>query len=612
MKQIVLLGFMLLPVLNMFGQTQHVDSLVNVLETQELPLNQQIDFLDEICKFYAANDLEKGIKYSEKGLKLSEKENNKEMISTFNKYLGIAYYNKSSLDTSFVYLNTSLEWAIEAKNETLQAAAYGSIGNLYRFKQDNLTALDYYMKSLSLKDIPATVRASTLINVGVIHRILNNSDQAVSFFEQALKISEPLNLDYQTMGAIHGLANIYADKEDYSQSAELYAKTLDISRKLGDKQYEIVSIMSLASCLCANKEYEKALEYAKEGLHTAEEFNSPYQIMGAYATLADIYREMGRYKESEEMALKSWEMDSTSVEEGSFSALFLSIANIHLGQKEKAEYFVRKFYDIIKEGNDKSLHNSLADMEVKYETEKKELRIASLEKERRIYVYLSITGVLFAIALGIILQQKIKNARKEKQLIATRSVLEGEMKERRRLAQDLHDRLSGNLLAVKIELANHADTLQNVRDKLDNCAKDIRNVAHDLMPASLQFGLKVALEDFAAQFPHVRFHFFGEEKRMDRRMEFVVYCCANELVNNSLKHADAKEINLQLVQDEKHVTLTVSDNGNGFDEKTVSKGFGLKSIRDRVASCNGKMDMTTSPGKGTETTIELKIENGEE
>jgi signal transduction histidine kinase len=609
MKHIVFSGLMLLSSLHLAGREQNTDSLVNVLETGKLTVGQQLDILDRICRVYLINDLEKGREYSLRGLKLAEKGNSRKMISTFNKYLGIVYYNKSSLDSSLMYLKKSLNVAIEAKDEPLQAAAYGSIGNVYRLRQDNQTALDYYTKSLSLTDVPANIRASTLNNVGVIHRIYNNPDKAASFFEQALQLSEQHGIDDQKMSAVNGLANLSADREDYPKAAELYAQSLEMSRKLGDRQYEIISIMSLASCLCANGEYEKSLEYARESLRIAEEFQNPRHILGAYSSLADIYREMGRYRECEEMALKSWATDSTSVEEGSLTALFLSIANIHLGRKERAEYFVRKFYDIIKEGNDKSLHNSLADMEVKYETEKKELRIASLEKERQLYVWLCVAGVLLAAASGTVLWQKARNARKERQLIATRSVLEGEMKERARLAQDLHDRLGGNLSAVRIELGKHAETLQNVREKLDGCIRDIRNTAHDLMPVSLQFGMKVALEDFAAQFPNTRFHFFGEEKRIDRRLEFVVYCCACELVNNSVKHSGAKNINLQLVQDEKHVTLTVSDDGCGFDEKTVTCGFGLKSIRDRIASCGGKIDVVTSPGKGPELTVERRTKN---
>jgi signal transduction histidine kinase len=246
-------------------------------------------------------------------------------------------------------------------------------------------------------------------------------------------------------------------------------------------------------------------------------------------------------------------------------------------------------------------------MEVKYETEKKEMRIASLEKERQLYVWLGVAGGLLVFALLIVLWLTLRNARKERLLIATRSVIDGEMKERTRLAHDLHDRLSGNLSAVKIELGSQTESLQNVCDKLDKCIKAVREVAHDIMPPSLQFGLKVALEDFTAQFPAVRFHFFGKENRLEKRIEFAVYCCANELTTNSIRHSGAGNINVQLVQGEKHIALTVQDDGCGFDEKTVAKGLGLQSIRDRVASCNGKMDIFSSPGKGTETVIEINV-----
>ncbi len=610
MKQIVILILILLPAINVTGQSQNIDSLINVLNTKKLTPDHQLELYDKIGLYYMGYDLEKGIEYAEKGLHLAEKEKNKKMASVFNKHLGIAYYNQSSFDTSRIYLDKSLALALEIEDEPAQMAAYGVLGNLYRLKQDYQTSLDYYMKALSLHDVPANqTRSSILNNIGIIHRILNNPDRAVYFLEQALEMAEQLDLDPTRMSAYHGLGTIYADKKDYAKATEYMQKTLDVSWKLGNKPYEILSTMALASNFAADKEYGKALDYAQKGLNIAETFGNPRYILGAWGALADIYEAMGQYKACEEAARKAWSLDSVSVEEGSLTAMTLAVANVHLGQKERAEYFIHKFYDIIQEGNDKSLHNSLANMEVKYETEKKEMLITSLEKERQLYAWLGAAGFLLVFALAIALWQTVKNARKEKQLIATRSVLDGEMKERTRLAQDLHDRLSGNLSAVKIELGNQAESMQDVREKLDNCIWDIRNAAHNLMPTSLQFGMKVALEDYAAQFSNVRFHFFGEEKRIDRRLEFVIYCCASELVNNAIKHSGAENINLQLVQDAKHVTLTVSDDGCGYNEKDAVKGFGLKSIRDRVASCDGKMDIITSPGDGTETTIELKIHN---
>ena len=96
------------------------------------------------------------------------------------------------------------------------------------------------------------------------------------------------------------------------------------------------------------------------------------------------------------------------------------------------------------------------------------MRIASLEKERQLYTWMGIGGILFAVTLSIALWQNIRNTRKEKQLIATRSVMDGEIKERTRLARDLHDRLSGNLSAVKIELVN-IKSLMNVSKQLVSC-----------------------------------------------------------------------------------------------------------------------------------------------
>ncbi len=607
MKQVLWIGLILLMAINTTGQVRHVDSLVHVLDTQELSPKKQLELYEKISKSYSGFDLEKCIEYANKGLRLAEKKKNEKFISIFNRYLGVAYYGKSSLDTSYIHLEKALTWAIGAKDQTLQMPAYGTLGNWSRLKQDYQGALNYYMKALSLHNVPINAtHASILNNVAIIHRILNNTDRAIHYFENALEVAEQFNLDGLKMEIVYGLGTTFADKADYIKAEEYFRKTLETSRRINSKSYEIISLNSLATCFSINKDFDNALIYAQDGLNAAEALGNPRHILGAYGTLADIYREMGDFKECEEMALKAWAMDSTSVEEASYTAFTLTLSNIYLGQKERAEHFLNKYYEIMKTGNEKSLHNSLADMEVKYETQKKEIRIASLEKERQLYIWLGIIGVLLAVALGIILWQKIKNTRKEKQLIATRSVLDGEMKERARLAQDLHDRLSGNLSAVKIGLSDNKESLQSIHDKLDSCIEEIRRAAHNLMPISLQFGLKTALEDFAAQFPNVHFHFFGEERHIEKRKAFVMYCCASELVNNSLRHSGAKNINMQLVQSDKYVSLTVQDDGSGFDEKAATKGIGLKNIYDRIASCDGKIDIAASPGKGTEITIELK------
>ncbi len=606
MKHIIFLGLILWMSGTIIGQVQKIDSLLHVLNTKNLSSNEELEVYNDISFFYARNDLAKGLEYASKGLQLAQKAKNKKMESAFYRNLGIVYFYRSSYDTTQIYLDKALVLALEVNDKPLEMKIYVDLGNLYAY-QNYQTALEYYLKALSLsQNQPDRTTAVILNNIANIHRVLKNFDRAISFSEQALDIAERLKLEDVKMYACNGLGTAYAVKGDTDKAILYLQEALSINKNVGNKFYETSTLITLSSQLALKKEFEQALEYCHKALKIAEEINSPRELCNVLTVLSDVYREMGDYKECERIALRSWATDSVTYDVAGGTAKTLTVAYIHLGEKDKAEYFFRKYYDISAEGNNKSLHESLVDMEVKYETDKKEMRIASLEKERQLYVWLGVAGFLLIIALVVVLWQTTRNARKEKQLIATRSVLDGEMRERTRLARDLHDRLSGNLSAAKIELANSAESLQNVSDKLDGCIEEIRRVAHNLMPVSLQSGLKTALEDYVAKLPNVRFHFFGEDKHIDKGKEYIVYCCAGELVNNSLKHSGAKNIDVQLVQGGDYVALTVEDDGCGFDEKSVVKGIGLKNIRERVASCGGKMDIVTSSGKGTETTIEIK------
>jgi signal transduction histidine kinase len=128
------------------------------------------------------------------------------------------------------------------------------------------------------------------------------------------------------------------------------------------------------------------------------------------------------------------------------------------------------------------------------------------------------------------------------------------------------------------------------------------------MPVSLlRLGLKASLEDFCGSFPHVRFQFYGEEKRAAENLELLIYRCVHELVNNAVKYSGAKSINVQMLQNENSISLTVYDNGCGFDPEKVKPGMGLKNLTDRLTVFNGALDIVSAPGKGTEVNVELHL-----
>jgi len=149
---------------------------------------------------------------------------------------------------------------------------------------------------------------------------------------------------------------------------------------------------------------------------------------------------------------------------------------------------------------------------------------------------------------------------------------------------------------------------------LDSSITELRRVAHNMMPEALvKFGIKDALGDFCNSLDNrqikVNFQYFGIEKRFDQKIEISLYRIAQELINNAFKHSQATELIVQLIQEENRVNLTVQDNGKGFntDILRTSKGSGVANIRSRVEALNGRFDLFSEPGKGTETIVEYKL-----
>ncbi|MCE5205793.1 MAG: sensor histidine kinase [Porphyromonadaceae bacterium] len=274
-----------------------------------------------------------------------------------------------------------------------------------------------------------------------------------------------------------------------------------------------------------------------------------------------------------------------------------------------------------------------AELEKRYKTGKKELRIGGLERRWKLHGIIASTWLVFLLLLSLLLylrqksvqgkkklaEQKIIQLMQEKQIIATQAVMDGETAERSRLACDLHDGLGGMLSAVKLNLfemkqdlvmeAEDISRFNKVVEMLDNCMQELRRVAHNMMPESLSmYGLKVAVEDFCHSFPNVRFHFFGEEKRIDKKTEITLYRAIFELINNAVKHAHAEHINVQVIQQPDRIFIAVEDDGIGFDTPTHLQGTGLHNVANRINSAGGTLNILSSKGKGTEITIEMNID----
>jgi len=589
------------------------------------------------------------------GISFDEKNNNFYQMAEFYYNAGNACYYSNRLDSALNYYEQSMKQSekegtedkdIKEKTNYLQIKLFKSIGVINDTYGRYDSALDNYFKALSLAEKIHKMDEVLIayLDIAHVYSEISNLQQAEAYYLKGEKLSREINDSTNLAISYQGLCRVFIDKEDYAVALEY-----------GEQSYRIMYALPnvpVSELMFANQElievwlyipdYNKALEYALKTVEYARQTGTPSYLTNALYMLSTCYLKKEQYRESEKIALEALATDSTNIYVNSILYGNIAQANIWLKNHAKGIEYFRKTTNAIRAYSNKNFQSSLSEMEVKYETEKKELKISALEKEKQLMVELGIAGgavLLLALAAFLFLwrwtvqkrrvseqqkqlaEQQVKQLEQEKQLVATQSVLEGETHERSRLARDLHDGLGSMLTGVKLNLMEmkkgvkleypDVERFDNALGLLDDSVQEMRRVAHHLMPDSLsRFGLKPAVEDFCRSFePTVVFDYFGDEARLDPMMEIVIYRSIHELVNNALKYSGASQILVQIMQEPNRIAFTVQDDGCGFDPSAETKGTGLQNIRNRIASFGGTIQIDSKAGEGTEVNVELRIKN---
>lgn len=293
-----------------------------------------------------------------------------------------------------------------------------------------------------------------------------------------------------------------------------------------------------------------------------------------------------------------------------------------------------------------------ANLEIKYGTAKKEqaLKVQRLElgqvhaaKRRREVQLLWSVGAALMLATVLLLlfrnNQHIKRLREKERVVHVQEVndlmhqqeirsldamMEGQERERKRIAQDLHDRLGSMLSAIKLQFSALEGRLEELRSDqqkqyhhvftlLDDAVGEVRRISHDMVKSSLaRFGLKGALEDLysTVHVPgklDIEMSLFGLDDRLDQRVEIAVYRMVQECISNALRHARAHRLTIQVTRSAGMLNLIVEDDGVGFDPTQVNEGMGMANLRRRAADVGGTVRVDTRPGRGTSISVDIPL-----
>ncbi len=212
-------------------------------------------------------------------------------------------------------------------------------------------------------------------------------------------------------------------------------------------------------------------------------------------------------------------------------------------------------------------------------------------------------------------ERKIDDLLRKQEIENVNSLLKGQNSERRRISQELHDRLGGILFAAKLYNSTIEKKIEEIKIEqktsfeklsflLDEAVDEVRRISHDLYQSSLsKFGYSVALKQLIGAIEEsnalkIALSVKGPLDETDEMLQQEMYALTQEMLNNSLKHAAASKIEITIEVDDT-IEFRFKDNGKGFDTGKSYAGIGLSNVRLRAEKINGKLILESSPENGT-------------
>ncbi|MBL7743461.1 MAG: tetratricopeptide repeat protein [Chitinophagaceae bacterium] len=531
-------------------------------------------------------------------------------------------------------------------------SAYINLGLLHTSGNDYETAILYYLKAEELYlryDKRNPDLAVLYSNISITYGTLNKYDEGIRYSKKGLDWAKQGNDKVSLMNAMYAYGGnlVTAKKGDsglpYLDTVKLLAK------EMNNWAYMYNSGFMKAMYYYNTKQYQKAIDNYDTCLVLARENGFLAGVGYNYLNISANEAELNRPQQAKAHLDSSAKYLDYSVVSEAKQMYFENYAEIY---KQLGKYSLAFDYKdsvgVIKD----SLYqaDNVKQMEfrqARYSYEKKQKDIEELENERRIQQLSlkqksTLNAVLFGGLAALILlllllysnyrqkqkmqQQRINELETEKKLAATEAVLKGEEQERTRLAKDLHDGLGGMLSGIKYSLntmkgnlimtPENAQAFERSMDMLDSSIREMRRVAHNMMPEALvKFGLDTALKDFCNDINQsgalkVNYQSIGlEDAVIEQTTAITIYRIVQELLNNTMKHAAATNAIVQISKTDGLLSVTVEDDGKGFDTAILdkTKGIGWSNIQNRVEFLKGKLDVNSQAGKGTSVLIELNV-----
>lgn len=240
-----------------------------------------------------------------------------------------------------------------------------------------------------------------------------------------------------------------------------------------------------------------------------------------------------------------------------------------------------------------------------------------------IFLLMGLSLVLFIMQYQkktIIQSEELQNSKVNHQKQMLDATIQSQEVERKRIASNLHDSLGAQLSTIRLFMLMQGEDKKELKEFADESAEmllesiqEVREIAQDLLPGALKYGgLVSACQQFFNSIEkstpmQLNAQFNGEVIRISEKNELSIFRVIQELINNTLKHAGASVIDVELNYQDSKLMINYKDNGVGLPENVNNQGLGLYNVESRIQSLKGEYMVNNNPGKGVEFMIEIPL-----
>ncbi len=645
---------------------------------------ENLRILHQLVDHYAPRDSAKALNFASQAIAMSESINDKFHLG--KSYLDMAYAHQESFqyekaqqwlenaETTFSGLKSNIGLGLVAEARGLALVKQG-----YHDKSINMfkNALEHFEAKSDTSKIDRT-----FYNIGYAHYRLRNYDSAIFYFYKILpkcnqdfakicvdvynqlgttytEIQEYKKAnDYLTLAlegslqrkdsvsaanATMNLAGNYFFQQNLDSCVFFLGKAIEIYDQTGNRQGQVIGLNNLSIIYEENGELNKSLSTAFKAVEAAKKINDRNIIAGSYLQIMDLNHKLGDIGVSLYYSDSALAIIRELKSKYHFQQYYQSLAEAYTSLKDfkKAMEFRELYHAYSDSMVNEQKNKQIAELETRYETEKKEQQIALLNTQNQLQAAIiqrkNFTMTSIAVILGVTLlfgylfiRQKTLKARaqleKEKSRLKSeqiKAVILSQEKERKRFAMDLHDDFGQQISALKLyvskfkEHSRQDEITEKSEEILDTMYTSLKTIAFDLMPHTLfQKGLEEAIVELKEQINatgkmKINFHPFDIGDRIGDDQKVAVYRIVQEIVSNIIKYSDATKIDINITNLGDRLSLLIEDNGTGFDINQFKngRGNGWKNIHSRLDLLHGEIEFDTMPGrKNTTVSIEIPFE----